>query len=325
MFQNAHLWEVLWTLDPAQATPTWDFRTYQCKRLYHVLSIAFVESIIQRSSHSCQCDWLVLPRRCSRCRKRVHGWTDSERTQNFFSKERKTAKGSIFFPVTSLCQRYRQKHTKTKMEREIGQEERRQGQENYRVKSRCIGWQNAKAHMREYPPNEEEYPQPTWCAGTTHFAACVSAHFLIHQTSFAKVVNVHHPGLGASETRQAPTEQTKNTRNRRLGNRKVKVWSPVHSGVPNGIQQKSKNEKREERVHLWKRKKDCDKYIHIYDIYIYEGYAHLWGLCTSTGAMCTQDKTKIWSTKGKMWKRKEKMRSVQMDIRREKKLVKNIN
>ena len=44
-----------------------------------------------------------------------------------------------------------------------------------KVKSRCVRWQNAKAHTRDYPPNEEEYPSQlgVWGPPTSQLA---SAH-----------------------------------------------------------------------------------------------------------------------------------------------------
>ena len=140
--------------------------------------------------------------------------------------------------------------------------------------------------MREYPPNEEEYPQPTWCAGTTHFAACVSAHFLIHQTSFAKVVNVHHPGLGASETRQVPTEQTKKHQKPQAWKQESKRCdhlSTLAFQMEYNRKAKMRNE-RKECIYEKERKTVINiytstTYTSMRGMHIYEGFVHLQGPC----------------------------------------------
>ena len=62
--------------------------------MYHVLSIAFVESIIQRSSHSCQCDWF-----CRAAARDVENAFTGERIQSerktFSQKQRKQRKNLL--------------------------------------------------------------------------------------------------------------------------------------------------------------------------------------------------------------------------------------
>ena len=136
-----------------------------------MLSIAFVESIIQRSSHSCQCDWF--------------GRAAAQDVENAFTGEFRAnaklflkKKGRIFFTVTSLCQRYRQTATMNTRKQKWRDKlvRKREGKEGEKkVKSRCVRWQNAKAHTRDYPPNEEEYPSQlgVWGPPTSQLA---SAH-----------------------------------------------------------------------------------------------------------------------------------------------------